>query len=105
MKKYLKSLFLVIIFCFLGLYFFYANGYHESKIRKEKEQMEEMILKYEDDLKNGLDVTKENYVIESPDYSNNFTETSLKLSEKIRQVIDGSIKYIFKKINNMVVDE
>ena len=64
--------------------------------------MEQMILKYEEDLKNGIDVTKENYDIKKPDYSNKYTNTTLKVSEKIKNLIDGSIKFIFKKMNGMV---
>lgn len=105
MKKFLKPLVLIIIFSFLALYFFYTSGYSENKIRKEKELMEQMILKYEEDLKNGVDVSKENYVIQKPDYSNNFTNTTLRLSEKVCDIIDQSIKYLFKKMSNMVNEE
>lgn len=105
MKKYLKPIILVIIFSFLGLYFFYTGTYSEAKIRKEKELMEQMILKYEEDLANGIDVSKEDYTITKPDYSNSFTKTSLKLSEKICNMVDNGIKFIFKKINNMVEEE
>lgn len=105
MKKILKPMLLIVIFCFLGLYFFYNGGYAESKIRKEKELMEEMILKYEEDLANGVDVTKEDYTIENPDYSNVYTNTSLKLSEKISDFIDNSIKFIFRKVNEMVSEQ
>jgi len=105
MKKLIKPLILVFILSFLGLYFFYNNGYAENKIRKEKELMEQMVLKYEKDLEAGIDVSKEDYIIEKPDYSNIYTKTSLRLSEKICDLIDGSIKYVFKKINNMVSEE
>jgi len=67
--------------------------------------MEQMVLKYEKDLEAGIDVSKEDYIIEKPDYSNIYTKTSLRLSEKICDLIDGSIKYVFKKINNMVSEE
>lgn len=102
MKKYIKPFILIVIFCFIGLYFFYTGGYAESKVRKEKELMEQMILKYEEDLKNGVDVSKEDYTIKDPDYSNIYTNTSLKVSEKIKDLIDGGIKFFFKKLNNMV---
>ena len=105
MKKVIKPLILIIIFLFLGLYFFYNESYAENKIRKEKELMEEMILKYEEDLKNGIDVSKEDYTIKKKDYSNTYTDASLKLSEKICDFVDGSIKFIFKKINDMVSEE
>jgi len=64
-----------------------------------------MILEYEEDLKNGVDVSKKDYTIEKADYSNVYTNTSLKISEKIRNVIDSGIKFVFRKLNNMVSDE
>ena len=105
MKKLIKPFILIMIFSYLGLYFFYTNGYSENKIRREKELMEQMILKYEKDLESGIDVSKEDYVVKKPDYSNIYTNTSLKISEKVCDIIDGGIKYVFKKINNMVSEE
>ena len=105
MKKFLKPFILIVIFSFLGLYFFYSSGYAESKIRKEKELMEQMILQYEEDLANGIDVSEEDYTIKNPDYSNTFTNTSLRLSEKICNMVDNGIKFVFKMINDMVIDE
>ena len=105
MKKFLKPLVLIIIFSFLGLYFFYTSGYAENKIRTEKELMEQMILKYEEDLANGVDVSKEDYSIKKADYSNIYIDTSLKVSEKVCNLIDNSIKFLFRKVNDMVSEE
>lgn len=102
MKKYIKPIFLIIVFSYLGLYFFYSSSYQESLIRKEKELMEEMVLKYEEDLANGKDVSKEDYIIKQPDYSNIYTNTTLKLSSKITSFIDGAIKFLFRKLSEMV---
>lgn len=102
LKKVIKPLIFIIIFSFLGLYFFYSNGYAENRIREEQELMEQMILKYEEDLQKGIDISKENYEIKKPNYSNRYTRTSLKLSDKIKKMIDGGVKFIFKKMNGMV---
>lgn len=101
-KKMLKPLALVIVFSFLGLYIFYNNGYYDNRVRKEKEEMERMVLKYEEDLKNGVDVSLNDYSVKKADYSNNFTKLTLKISKKIEDGLKYSIKFIFKKINNMV---
>lgn len=63
---------------------------------------EEMIMKYEEDLANGVDVTKESYVIENNDYTNVYTRTSLDISKKFEKVIDSTIKFLFRKLNDMV---
>ena len=101
-KRFIKGFILVIIFVYLILFFSYQNGYYELLNKKKTELTEEMILKYEEDLKNGLDVTKEDYSIKDVDYSNTCTKASLKISMRIENIIDGGIKTIFKKINKMV---
>lgn len=84
------------------LFVSYENGYYE-RINGEKALMtEEMIMKYEEDLANGVDVTKEDYSIKKNDYANLYTRTSLKVSNKVEDTIDSVIKFFFRKLNDMV---
>ena len=63
---------------------------------------EEKIDEYEDDLKNGVDVTKKDYVAVKDSYDNSYTRLSLKLSKKIENGINQVIKYLFNKIGQTV---
>lgn len=102
MKKTIKFTFIGLLGIFLLLFISYENGYYE-RINSEKALMtEEMILKYEEDLANGVDVSKEDYSIKKNDYTNLYTRTSLKVSSKVEDTIDSVIKFFFKKINDMV---
>ena len=102
MKKMVKYGFLGLVVLYLILYVSYENGYYE-RLNGEKALMtEEMIMKYEEDLANGVDVTKESYVIENNDYTNVYTRTSLDISKKFEKVIDLTIKFLFRKLNDMV---
>ena len=102
MNKAIKFTFLGLLGIFLLLFVSYENGYYE-RINGEKALMtEEMIMKYEEDLANGIDVTKEDYSIKKNDYANLYTRTSLKVSNKVEDTIDSVIKFIFKKLNDMV---
>ena len=102
MNKTIKYGFFGILGIFLLLYVSYENGYYE-RINGEKALMtEEMIMKYEEDLANGVDVTKEDYSIKKNDYANLYTKTSLKVSGKFEDTIDSVIKFFFKKLNDLV---
>ena len=63
---------------------------------------DEKIKEYEEDLKNGVDVTKKEYVVVEPSYDNTYTRTFLKLSKTIEKSFDKTIKYLFRKISKMV---
>lgn len=102
MKKVLKIGSLLVVVLYLILYVSYQNGYYERLNQTKKVMTDEMILKYEEDLKNGIDVTKNDYTVNDHDYSNIYTKTSLKAASKIEHLIDKSIKFVFKKINDMV---
>lgn len=102
MKKIVKFGFVGIVLLFFMLFISYENGYYE-RLNQEKTLMtEEMIMKYEEDLANGVDVTKNDYTIKKNNYENIYTKTSLKTSQKIESFIDSFIKMIFRKVNDMV---
>ena len=102
MNKVVKFGFIGIVLVYLILFFSYENGYYE-RINQEKTLMtEEMIMKYEEDLKNGVDVSKNNYIVEKNNYENVYTKASLKASFKFENFVDSFIKFIFKKVNDVV---
>ena len=74
----------------------------EVKNNKKLAKTEEKIDEYEDDLKNGVDVTKKDYVVVKDSYDNSYTRLSLKLSKKIENGINKVIKYLFNKIGQTV---
>lgn len=102
MKKIVKYGFLGIILVYLILYLSYKNGYYEHKNEENKILTELKIKEYEEDLKNGVDVTKKNYIDIKPSYDNRYTRTSLKIANTIENIFDKSIKFFFRKISQMV---
>ena len=102
MKKAFKIGLIIIIVIYIGLYISYKNGYY---VKQNKENMlltEEKIKEYENDLKNGVDVSKKNYLDIKDNYDNSYTRLSLKISNYIESIIDHAMKYIFKKIGNAI---
>ena len=60
---------------------------------------EEKIKEYENDLKNGVDVSKKSYIVVRDNYDNTYSRLLLRISNKIEKGFDKTIKYIFKKIS------
>ena len=102
MKKIFKFIPIIIIIIFLCLYFSYQNGYYERIIRDKITLTNVRIEEFEQDIKDGKDVTIEDYLDEEIDYSTKMGNASLKVGEKLENIINEGIKYIFKKISNVV---
>ena len=102
MKRSLKIFLLVICFLYIALYFSYQNGYYEIRNNEKKLLTEEKIREYEEDLKNGIDVSNKEYTVVSKDYSNVYTRNILKISKKIEVGLDKIIKYFFKKVSSTI---
>ena len=102
MKKIVKLIPLLILILFLGLYFSYQNGYYERIISEKITMTNVNIEKFEQDIKDGKDVTIEDYLEEKKDYSTKIGNTSLKIGEKIEKIINSGIKFLFKKISSVV---
>ena len=103
MKKNIVKVFIVfLIVAFLGLFYAYQNGYYR-KVQGDKVILtNQKIEEFEKDIKDGKDITIEDYLEEEKDYSTNSTKLSLKISDKIADGIDRVIKFIFQKLGSVV---
>ena len=99
-KKVFKGGILLLIILFLGLYYAYSNGYYEKKIKDKILLTNEKIEEFEQDLKDGKDITLEDYKVKETDYSTRTSKFSLNISSKAEHLVDSAIKYIFKKLGN-----
>lgn len=100
--KIFKLFIIILILAFLGLYFAYSNGYQESLRKNRVNLTNEKIEKFEKDILNGNDILVESYFEDKKDYSTKTTKLSLKLSNKMENVFDSGIKFIFRKLSNIV---
>ena len=99
MKKIVKYLFIGIIIAYFILYLSYKNGYYEHKNEEKRILTDIKIKEYEEDLKNGVDVSQKNYINIKPSYDNTYTRTTLKISNKIEKIFDKSIRFLFHKLS------
>lgn len=100
--KIFKLFFLLLIIGFLGLYFVYTNGYSDKIIGDKVILTNEQIEEFEQDILNGEDILLESYLKEENNYSTKTSDMSLKLSNKLENIVDSSIKFIFRKIGSVV---
>lgn len=102
MKQGLKIIFILLIIFYLVLYFSYRNGYYIDKNKEKSVLTEEMIKEYEEDLKNGIDVSKKDYVVIKDTYDNGYTRASLSISKRIENGFDKVMKFFFRKVGETI---
>ena len=102
LKKVSKVFLFLLILGFLALFFAYSNGYYERMQGEKVNLTNQMIEQFEKDIQDGLDVSLESYLQDKKDYSSKTSKTSLNISEKLENTLDSVIKFIFKKIGEIV---
>lgn len=102
MKKIIKHIPLIIIILMIGLYFSYQNGYYDKYMREKINLTNQNIEKFEQDIKDFKDVTINDYLEEDKSYATKTSNMSLKVSDKLENVINESIKFLFRKISSFV---
>lgn len=100
--KIFKLLVIILIVSFLGLYFAYSNGYYERSLNNKVLLTNEKIEQFEKDLKNNKNISLNDYIKEEKSYATKTSNMSLKISTKLENILTGGIKFIFKKIGNMI---
>lgn len=91
-SKLFKFTVFTIIVIFFCTYFMEKTGYYEYKLQNKKILTENEMLKFENDIKEGKDVSLEDYLSNTNiDYSNNLTKTtsniSIKLNKYLRSIL------------------
>lgn len=104
-----NKVFLVI---FLSFFIFYvilllaqSQGYYKNRNEKSKVLTEEQIKNFEEDIKKGKEIDIKKYVLyEDKDYTNKVTSNIYKISLKLEDAVDSTIKVIFSGASTMVSD-
>lgn len=100
--KLFKILFLFLILGFLGLYFAYSNGYYETMQSEKASLTNKQIEEFEEALMNGEEISLDTYKLDNIDYSTNTSKLSLKVSNSFENIVNSGIKFIFRKISNVI---
>ncbi|HPE14739.1 MAG TPA: hypothetical protein PLT65_02755 [Bacilli bacterium] len=102
-EKLIKYLILIIIILFTGIFLITATGYYEIKNKERMILTNEQILKFEQDIAEGLEVDIEDYLVdEYIDYSNLFSKRMNSLSSKIEGSFEKIIIFIFNEVADTI---
>ena len=99
MNKTIKIIGIVLFVMFLSVYFSrYNTNYYENR----NVLTEEAIVKFEQDIKEGKDISINTYLKEEKDYNNKDSTIGLKLSQGIDIGFKKSLKLLFKCMEGLV---
>ena len=102
-KKIFKALFIFLFLSFLIGYIIEETGYYEYKLQNKTILTNESMAKFEKDLKEGKDVTLEDYVVDTEkDYTTSLTRGTNKVSLEVNNVLKKGIESVFKVLGSFV---
>ena len=109
MKKKKKNPVLIITIMlfgvFVALYYMAETGYYEYKVYNKMMITEEAMKKFENDVKEGKDISIEKYITTThKDYSNKISNLGLKTGESLENFMSKGIGNFFKVIAKLVTD-
>ncbi len=108
MKKKKKNPFIIIVIVFFGaylsLYYLSISGYYEYKEYNKMVLTEEAMKRFENDIKEGKDISIENYISDYKDYSNSVSNIGLKTGESLEKIVDKGLGEFFRVLSKLVTD-
>lgn len=103
MNKLIKLIILIICFAFVISYIIYETGYYEYKLQSRTVLTKEQMEKFEQDVNEGKNVDLNDYLVETEkDYTNNLTDTTIKVSSTVNSYIKKGVELLFKQVNKLV---
>ena len=102
--KRFDRIMLVLFLIFLSIYYSSNAGLIDYQSKYKKDLTEEEIAKFEEDIKNGIDIDLTNYNKDMDRYNNTLSKATLKISNGIGNVFQSLLDYFFsqmeKSMNN-----
>ena len=102
-NKIFKYITILSFVTFLTLYTSQKTGYYEYTNYQKKNITEKELKKFEEDIKNGKDISLNNYKENTKiDYSNNMSNIGTKVSNTLNNNVKKGIERFFGILNDMV---
>ena len=99
----IRLIVLILVFLFFVLYFMQASGYDEYTRNRGNMLSEEQIKEYEEDIKEGKDVTIKVYLNKDKvNYVNKVSKLGLDLSYLIETAFNNGMNPFFNMLNEAV---
>ena len=99
MNKTIKLLGIILVIMFLSVYF---SRYNSNYYVNQNALTEEAIIKFEEDIKEGKDITVSSYLKEEKNYENKLSKLGKNLSSGIETGFKKGLKLIFKCMEGII---
>ena len=97
-KKIINIIFVILFVVFLFLFTF-GDYIYKNKVTTRKELTEEQIKKFEDDIKAGIELDLNKYLIKDNNYQNKITEINSNISHVIEKLFKKLFEHFLKNID------
>lgn len=108
MKKKKRNPFILIIsiifMCYISLYYLSINGYYEYKEYNKMSLTKESMEKFEQDIKDGKDISINDYITDYKDYTNSVSNLGYKTGEYLEKFMNKGLGGVFKVLSKLVTD-
>ena len=98
-----KLVMTILVIIYLGLFIANNTGYYSFSLRNRKELTDEQIKKFEEDVKNGVEIDINDYLsMETISYQNNISSLGYNLSSTSENLIKTGVYKIFDFFSDLV---
>ncbi len=105
-EKIFRTCFIILFVIFSTIYISNKYGYYEFQKKREVTLTEDQIRKFEQDVKDGVNIDINNYVVDiNKDYQTKLSGMGLKFSNTISKVIKKGVDEFFKYIDSIVTEK
>lgn len=101
-NKFLRFCLFTLFAIYITLYVSNKYGYYEYKKYEQVTLTQEQILRFEEDIRNGIDISLDDYVLEKKDYDTNLTRAMDSVSMTISKSVSSAIKGVFSSLAEMI---
>lgn len=102
-NKIFKYIFIVLLIVYLGLFVANNSGYYSFTMRNRKELTDSQIKKFEEDVKNGIEIDLNDYLnVETISYQNNISRLGYDISNFCEGFIKHSVYKIFDLFSDLI---
>ena len=98
MNKIIKYLVISLLSLFFILYYF-GTTIFQSELKEKRDLTVEQIAKFENDIKNGVEIDINQYVVKDKSYDNAITNINKDISKIIEKGFKKLFKYLLKNID------
>lgn len=98
-----KLIMTILVIIYLGLFIANNTGYYSFSLRNRKELTDEQIKKFEEDVKNGVEIDINDYLsMETISYQNNISSLGYNISSTLENLIKTGVYKIFDFFSDLV---